>query len=231
MTTTLDLQRRLLALGYDPGQLDGIPGRRTMAAVKAFQEARGLDPDGIVGPKTLAEFNEAGGVAHPPLAAGIEPPWITLARHKLGLNEKANNKTLRDWLASDGHTLGDPAKLPWCGDFVETCIALTLPAEVLPDNPYYALNWTGFGVAVHGLVPLGALAPFQRPGGGHIAFVVGHDADAYHCLGGNQSNAISIVRIAKERLSGPLRWPKTYPLPTASLPETTIDATLSVNEA
>jgi len=37
MTTTLDIQRRLAALGYQPGPLDGIPGRQTIAAVKQFQ--------------------------------------------------------------------------------------------------------------------------------------------------------------------------------------------------
>ena len=32
--------------------LDGIPGKRTLAATVAFQSDRGLKPDGIVGPKT-----------------------------------------------------------------------------------------------------------------------------------------------------------------------------------
>lgn len=43
MSTTLDnIQRRLASLGYSPGELDGVPGRRTLAAVKAFQKRRGL---------------------------------------------------------------------------------------------------------------------------------------------------------------------------------------------
>ncbi len=32
--------------GLDPGGVDGRMGRKTVAAVKAFQKARGLVPDG-----------------------------------------------------------------------------------------------------------------------------------------------------------------------------------------
>jgi peptidoglycan hydrolase-like protein with peptidoglycan-binding domain len=53
------LQRRLLALGYDAGEIDGRFGPKTEAAVKAFQEAKGLDVDGIVGPKTWDALNSA----------------------------------------------------------------------------------------------------------------------------------------------------------------------------
>lgn len=50
-------------------------------------------------------------------------------------------------------------------------------------------------------------------------------------LGGNQSNAVTITRIDKGRLAGPLRWPKMFPLPTAALPFSTLDVTVSQNEA
>ena len=43
------VQTRLHTLGFDPGPVDGIRGRRTMRAVKRFQESRGLAADGIVG--------------------------------------------------------------------------------------------------------------------------------------------------------------------------------------
>ena len=48
----LDLQRRLLALGFNPGTPDGIAGPRTKAAVRLFQISEGLTVDGIAGPKT-----------------------------------------------------------------------------------------------------------------------------------------------------------------------------------
>jgi hypothetical protein len=54
LRTTFGIQAALERLGHDPGKLDGIPGPRTMAAVVAFQTARGLKADGIVGPLTRA---------------------------------------------------------------------------------------------------------------------------------------------------------------------------------
>jgi DNA invertase Pin-like site-specific DNA recombinase len=46
------LQRRLRTVGVDPGPVDGRFGPLTEAAVRRFQAARGLQVDGIVGPRT-----------------------------------------------------------------------------------------------------------------------------------------------------------------------------------
>jgi peptidoglycan hydrolase-like protein with peptidoglycan-binding domain len=50
--TVKRLQRRLNELGFDCGRADGSFGPATEKAVKAFQAARGLEADGIVGAKT-----------------------------------------------------------------------------------------------------------------------------------------------------------------------------------
>lgn len=44
--------------GFDPGVIDGKPGRKTNAAVVAFQKSAGLTDDGIWGPKTEKAIRE-----------------------------------------------------------------------------------------------------------------------------------------------------------------------------
>jgi len=46
------LQRKLLQNGFNPGEIDGIFGNGTQAAVMAFQRSEGLLCDGIVGART-----------------------------------------------------------------------------------------------------------------------------------------------------------------------------------
>jgi N-acetylmuramoyl-L-alanine amidase len=48
------VQQRLKNWGYYKGEVDGIFGSATLAAVKYFQKQNGLAADGIVGPKTAA---------------------------------------------------------------------------------------------------------------------------------------------------------------------------------
>ena len=52
--TTLQIQALLTYLGYDPGDVDGLPGKNTRRAVLAFQAQEGLETDGSPGPLTQA---------------------------------------------------------------------------------------------------------------------------------------------------------------------------------
>jgi len=54
-----DLQAALKALGHDPGPIDGVFGAKTESAVKAFQQAREITVDGIVGRVTWINVDEA----------------------------------------------------------------------------------------------------------------------------------------------------------------------------
>lgn len=50
--TTKQVQCLLAYLGYDPGGIDGVDGKNTQAAVRAFQAAEGLAADGDPGQET-----------------------------------------------------------------------------------------------------------------------------------------------------------------------------------
>lgn len=55
-----DLQRRLGALGFDAGKVDGIFGPDTAGALADFQRNAGLSVDGIFGPDELKVFERLG---------------------------------------------------------------------------------------------------------------------------------------------------------------------------
>jgi peptidoglycan hydrolase-like protein with peptidoglycan-binding domain len=55
-----ELQEKLIALNYSCGGrgADGDYGQATEEAVRRFQHANNLDPDGVAGPKTLEVLNK-----------------------------------------------------------------------------------------------------------------------------------------------------------------------------
>ena len=57
--TVTQIQLLLAYLGYDPGTIDGISGKQTQAAVRAFQRDYGLTEDGISGEKTQKALRQA----------------------------------------------------------------------------------------------------------------------------------------------------------------------------
>jgi len=55
---TKQIQTALKNSGFYKGKIDGKEGPQTKRAIKAFQKAKGLNPDGVVGPKTWEELNK-----------------------------------------------------------------------------------------------------------------------------------------------------------------------------
>ena len=52
MPTGEDIQTALKNAGFYSGEIDGQIGSKTKEAIKKFQEANGLNPDGVIGSRT-----------------------------------------------------------------------------------------------------------------------------------------------------------------------------------
>ena len=131
------------------------------------------------GPKMILEFIKLYGI-HETLGAG-------------------DNQIILDWAKEVGvadRYIHD--EIPWCG-LVMAIIAKRAGKEVNFD-PLWALNWAKFGAKVTDGPKFGDVLVFKRQGGGHVALYIGEDEHCYHCAGGNQSDAVNIVRKAKDRL-------------------------------
>lgn len=228
-----EIQQALKDKGFDPGRIDGVWGRKTIAAVKQFQSKQGLTADGIVGPKTKTALFE-GGATPVSLDQGAILPWFEEAKHLMGTKEvlgSKNNPDILDWAEDlDIHYSDDD--IPWCGLFVAHCVGATLPQEALPANPLGARQWERFGDSTQPRV--GAVMVFWRisrqSGKGHVGFYVGEDDDAYQVLGGNQSDSVNLTWLSKSRFVS-AHWPKSAAKLTSHVAFKKRDEGLSSNEA
>jgi len=191
----------------------------TIRAVKAFQADRGLSVDGIVGWETRGKlFPEVAASRNPSPQGGGEgspAPWFEEALRLKGVREgtgEADNPLILRWAKRLGLGYAHDSTA-WCGLFAAHCIGASLPDEPLPNNPLGARSWLAFGRKTSPRP--GAVLVFWRgrESGwqGHVGFLAGEDAASFHVLGGNQSDAVTIARIARTRLLG-ARWPATAPL-------------------
>lgn len=136
------------------------------------------------------------------------PAWFNTAQKYHGLKEvpgPIHNKTIVAWLAKLGAWWRDD-ETPWCGTFVAHC--LKEHGHPIPTHWYRAKAWADYGSLLRRerLAP-GAILVFDRAGGGHVGFYVGEDNNYFFVLGGNQSNGVNVMKIAKSRCIAS-RWPK-----------------------
>ena len=68
-----NLQKRLTALGFDTGGIDGEFGKQTDTAVRAFQKAKGLDVDGVAGAGTMAALKGGRSPGKKDSSGGAQP--------------------------------------------------------------------------------------------------------------------------------------------------------------
>jgi uncharacterized protein (TIGR02594 family) len=230
---TLQVQQALKKKGFDPGPLDGVRGALTIAAIIAFQNANGLAPDGVVGPATAAKmFDEA-----PPETSSLPgqgQPWMIEAMGLLGIKEDASDADdplIMGWAKALKISYANDATA-WCGLFVAHCIGTQLPSEPRPTSPLSARAWLKFGVK--STPQFGAVMVFWRGSPddwqGHVGFYVGEDARAYHILGGNQGNRVSVIRMPRARFLG-ARWPAKVADPKAGPRLVTASSEVSTDEA
>lgn len=231
------LQSALWANGFNPGKIDGIYGPKTEKALIAFKRAHGLQARAYLGDKTRKLLH---------LVPASEPektqevlPWMNEIGKYVGLHETWDNEVLSTWLKSDGLSIGDPSKIPWCGDAIQTSIKNTLPHEPFPGavgkNPYLARNWLWFGVPCG--ISYGAVGVFWRESlksiKGHVAYLIGLDLEngMLRIRGGNQGNRIQDDWIAIDRLLGCVK-PSTYNKSLPTLPRmNSMGLVTSTNEA
>ena len=129
-SAVVNVQKELKAAGIDPGPIDGDFGKKTRAAVLAYQRRHHLTADGVVGAKTWSAlthdaFKPGGPHRAPPGRPGpINTPsgrpgtkvqkLLAEARQHLGFREGVGNRN------PFSKALGRPPEA-WCADFVSYC--------------------------------------------------------------------------------------------------------------
>lgn len=201
------------------------------AFMREWRSLRHKDGSKIVQAEYDLIFAAIDGTWKPPAASpSTDPAWLAVARLLIGTREikgpKHNGFISKGWARLGAPWFNDD-ETPWCGLFVAHCVdAAGLPYS--RANFARAKSWVSWGQPC---APTpGAVVVFGRSGGGHVGFLVGQSAENYYVLGGNQSDAVNIMPLAKARaLDGGIRWPSNLPVPSVQLPAMS-GGTVSVNE-
>lgn len=142
----------------------------------------------------------------------------------------ADNPVILDWAKEAGLSKAYSSDaVPWCGLFM--ALIAKRAGKDAPAKPLWARSWSRFGIASP-QAALGDVLVFARAkGGGHVGLYIGEDETALHVLGGNQADAVSIVRIAKSRCIA-IRRPIYRVQPASVVPvHLAASGVISTNEA
>ncbi len=167
------------------------------------------------------------------------PRMIVEARKWLGLEEGPGSKN-NPWILRWANYLGgwiasfyNKDSIAWCGLFIGY---ITVRSKK-PRNAKMlaARSWANWGTMREGPPKLGDVLVFWRgrPDGwqGHVGLYVAEDDEAYHVLGGNQGDKVSIIRISKNRLIGARYYYKYAEPDNVRRVFMTAEGKLSTNEA
>ena len=161
------------------------------------------------------------------------PAWLKTAESTIGVREvpgAANSPTIMRWARQVGRYLGIPYaadSTPWCG--LWTAWVFDQHGITPPPIAIRASQWGTWGTKLTRGTP-GAVLVFTRAGGGHVGLYASEDEDNYHVVGGNQSDSVSVMKLAKNRCTA-IRWPAGQPAPTSGPVFRRFDGRVSTNEA
>jgi hypothetical protein len=193
------IKRRLSAHGFWPKgwPLNNGMGPLTRAQIKKFQRAHGLEPSGIVGPKTTKALN----APNTRKAPGERARAVNWAKSRIGVVEHPAGSNqgplITQWQELSGYPGGGVA---WCQCFVNASAYVGSRKRIKP-------NWfAGYTPSVvemadrgeHGLkrIKLEDARPgdwlyFNWPGGDfvdHVGLFMHRDGDSVHTIEGNTSS-------------------------------------------
>lgn len=228
------LQKRLVEIGYHDLNVDGDFGEVTVVAVRRFQSARNLDPDGEVGSGTWAQLARADAAqVLPPLLPpstakyGEAPAWYQFAAAEIGFHEKGVNQGLEHLIAEAGFGKNGDA---WCSLFIgakvkkagypNTMNAMARSFE--HDKNFVKLS----GPALGCIVTMWRISPTN--GQGHVFFYDGESASGVRGIGGNETDQVKRSFHERRRVVG-YYWPATAPMPARIGPIPVNGATDPIN--
>lgn len=181
-----EAQKILQRAGLYTGVIDGDFGDGSLTAVEKLAVKAGVP----------AESKPA------PVPVGNAPAWIVEATKHIGLKEivgPKHNPTIISWIKNLGGWFTDD-ETPWCGTFIAQCLKET--GRGVPKHWYRALAYESYGAKL--VKPAyGCIGVMSRTGGGHVTFIVGETKDGKYLvgLGGNQSNAVNLMKFEKSRFT------------------------------
>ncbi len=139
----------------------------------------------------------------------VDVPWLQLAFSEVGVREiegAGSNPRIDEYFASADQD-GMDDSVPWSGAFLNYVISES--GYVTPDSPLQNRNWLNWGE----ILPkprIGCVAVFWRRSpehwSGHAGLYLGQSGDKIRVIGGNQSNAVSMIEVSADRFLG-CRWP------------------------
>ncbi len=198
-----DIQKTLNSLGFHL-DIDGIYGPKTKGAAEQFGIQYLMDE--IDAYLTDNDHNK--------ITDGSD--YVDVAKTQVGVTEWGvgdNPEVVKYHNSTNHYSWGD--NVPWCASFMAWVFNNSGYEKAVPSNSARALSWLSFGKPIDHPV-YGAVAVKRRKGGGHVCFVVGEEGRFLYCLGGNQSDRVSVVKYNKsvfEAFRVPLSYVESIPLP------------------